>query len=121
MHLVSFLGTANVNLTRFSDADFANNIVDRWSITGYVSLLAGAPLSWNCQTQKTIALSTMESEFYAVCNAMQNALYLRMMFKETDLKIDNPMIIREDNKACISFSKNPGKYKRTKHIDHRHF
>ena len=116
-----FPGTARVNLTGFSDADFANNIDDRRSITGYVFLLAGAPLSWNCQTQHTTALSTMESEYYAVCKAVQEALYLRMMFEETGLKVDSPLIIREDNKACISFSKDPGEHKRTKHIDYRHF
>ena len=110
-----------MNLTGFSDADFANNIDDRRSITGYVFLLAGAPLSWNCQTQHTTALSTMESEYYAVCKAVQEALYLRMMFEETGLKVDSPLIIREDNKACISFSKDPGEHKRTKHIDYRHF
>ena len=40
-----FPGTAKVNLTGFRDADFANNIDDRRSITGYVFLLAGAPLT----------------------------------------------------------------------------
>ena len=63
----------------------------------------------------------MESEYYAVCKAVQEALYLRMMFEETGLKVDSPLIIKEDNKACISFSKDPGEHKRTKHIDYRHF
>ena len=91
------------------------------SITGYLFLLAGAPLSCNCQTQHTTALYTMESEYYAVCKAVQEALYLRMMFEKTGLKVDSPLTIREDNKACISFSKDPGEHKCTKHIDYRHF
>ena len=66
MHLVP-----NVNLTGFSDADFAYNTEDRRSITGYVFLLAGAPPSWNCQTQHTTALYTEESEYYAICKAVQ--------------------------------------------------
>ena len=32
-----------------------------------------------------------------------------------------PLIIKEYNKSCISFSKDPGSHKRTKHIDYRHF
>ena len=44
-----------------------------------------------------------------------------MMFEKTGLKVDSPLIIREDNKACISFSKDPGEDKRTKHIDYKHF
>ena len=116
-----FPGSAEVNLLGFSDADFANNVDDRRSITGYVFLLAGAPLSWNCQTQHTTALSTMESEYYAVCKAVQEALYLRMLLEESGLRVDSPLVIKEDNKACISFSKDPGEHKRTKHIDYRHF
>ena len=66
-----FPGNAKVNLPGFSDADFPNNIDDKVSITGYVFLLAGARLYWNCHTQHTTALSTMESEYYAVCMAVQ--------------------------------------------------
>ena len=35
--------------------------------------------------------------------------------------VDKSLIIKEDNKSCISFSKDPGSHKRTKHIDYRHF
>ena len=66
-----FPGSANVNLVGYSDADFANSVDDRRSITGYVFLLVGAPLSWNCMTQHTTASSTMESEYYAVCKTTQ--------------------------------------------------
>ena len=116
-----FPGTSVVNLQGYSDADFANSIDDRRSITGYVFLFAGAPLSWNCMTQHTTALSTMESEYYAICKSVQEALYLRMLFEEVGLRVDTPLVIREDNQACIAFSKDPGEHKRTKHIDYRHF
>jgi len=116
-----FPGTTAVNLQGYSDADFANSIDDRRSITGYVFVFAGAPLSWNCMTQHTTALSTMESEYYAICKSVQEALYLRMLMEEVGLKVDKPLVIREDNRACIAFSKDPGEHKRTKHIDYRHF
>ena len=116
-----FPGSTSVNLSGYSDADFANSIDDRRSITGYVFLLAGAPISWCTQTQHTTALSTMESEYYAVCKTTQEALYIRMLCEETGIAINTPLVIREDNKSCISFSKDPGAHKRTKHIDYRHF
>ena len=37
-------GNAKISLTGFSEADFANNMNDSRSITGYVFYLAGAPL-----------------------------------------------------------------------------
>ena len=106
-------------MNSFSDANFANIIDDRHSITGYVFLLAGAPLSWSCHTQPTTALSTMQSESNAVCKAVQEALYLRMMLDKTGLKEDSPLIIRYNNKECILFSKDPGEHKCTKHKDYR--
>ena len=102
-------------------SNFANSVDDRRSITGYVFLLAGAPLSWNTMTQHTTALSTMESEYYAVCKTTQEALYLRMLCEESGMLVVRPLIIKEDSKSCISFSKDPGSHKRTKHIDYRHF
>jgi hypothetical protein len=103
----------------YSDADYANNVDDRRSITGYVFVFAGAPLSWNSMTQHSVALSTMEAEYYAVCKATQEAIYLRMLFEESGMKVDSPLVIKEDNQACISFTKQPGDHSRTKHIDVR--
>ena len=62
----------------------------------------------------------MKSEYYAVCKAIQEALYLRMMFEETAHKVNSPLIIKEDNRACKTFSNGPGEHKRTKHIYYRH-
>ena len=112
-------GNAKCHLLGYSDADYANNPDDRRSITGYVFLFAGAPLSWNSMTQHSVALSTMESEYYAVCKATQEAIYLRMLFEESGMRVDQPLVIKEDNQACISFTKNPGEHTRTKHIDVR--
>ena len=63
----------------------------------------------------------MELKYYAVCKAVQKAMYLLIMIKKTGLKLDGPLIICEDNKACIFFSKDPGEHRRTKHIDYKHF
>ena len=84
-------------------------------------LLAGVPLSWNTMTQDTTALSTMESMYYAVCKTTQEALYLRVLCEESGMILDKPLIIKEENKSCISFSKDRGPHKRTKHIDYLNF
>ena len=84
-------------------------------------LVAGASMSWNCQTQLTTVQSTLEAECYAVCKAVHEALYLRVMFEEAGLKVDGPLVIRVDNKECILFLKDPVEHKRTNHINYRHF
>ena len=52
---------------------------------------------------------------------MQKALYLRILFKETDLEVDSPLVTFEDNKACIFLLLDIDKHKRTKHIDYIDF
>ena len=112
-------GDSKVHILGYSDADYANNTDDRRSITGYVFVFAGAPLSWNSMTQHSVALSTMEAEYFAVCKAVQEAIYLRMLFEESGIKVDTPLVVKEDNQSCIAFTKNPGEHSRTKHIDVR--
>ena len=112
-------GDAKVHVFGYSDADYANDVDSRRSVTGYVFVFAGAPLSWNSMTQHSVALSTMEAEYFAVCKATQEAIYLRMLFEESGMKVNTPLVIKEDNQACISFTKQPGDHTKTKHIDVR--
>ena len=48
-------------------------------------------------------------------------MYLRIICEETGVKVDPPLIFKEDNKSRISLSKDHGEHKRIKHIDNRHF
>ena len=40
-----------------------------------------------------------ELEHYAVCLAAKEEIYLRMLFKESGMKVDSPLVIQEDNQA----------------------
>ena len=111
---------ARYGLDGYVDADFANDMDSRRSITGYIFLFAGAPISWQSRAQVSTALSTMEAEYMAASAAAQEALWLRMILEELGISLDKPLILREDNKSAISFSEHPGEHRRTKHIDYRH-
>ena len=110
-----------VNPEIYVDADYAADPDSRRSITGYIFMLAGAPISWQSRQQASVALSTMEAEYMAACAATQEAIWLRLLLKDLHiLDHDQPLVIREDNTACIAFAKNPGDYKKSKHIDVRY-
>ena len=47
----------------FSDSDWAGDVGDRRSTSGYVFLLGGAAVSWKSTKQTTVALSTAEAEY----------------------------------------------------------
>ena len=50
----------------FSDADWAGDINDRKSTSGYVFQIGGTAVSWRSKKQKTVALSTCEAEYIAL-------------------------------------------------------
>ena len=77
----------DVNIDSYVDADFANSIDGRHSISGYAFMLAGGPISWQSRSQATVALSTMEAEYMAVATATQEAFWLRFLLEEMGLNV----------------------------------
>jgi hypothetical protein len=104
----------------YSDADWASDKNTRKSTTGYVFMLAGGPISWRSSRQPSITLSSAESEFVALSEAVKEALWLKLVVRELRLNLADKLVIYEDNTACINISKNPVLHHRTKHIDTRY-
>ena len=55
------------------DADWASNLDNRHSITGYCFSLSesGPVISWQSEEQKSVALSTCEAEYMSVSQICQ--------------------------------------------------
>lgn len=111
----------NSGLVGFADSDYANDMADRKSISGYIFLYNGTPVSWTSKKQKTIAMSTCNAEYVSLSLACQEALWLRNLLSEI-----NPDLVPEatkiyvDNKAAIDLAKTTAYKPRSKHIDVRH-
>ncbi|CAB4032084.1 Hypothetical predicted protein, partial [Paramuricea clavata] len=79
---------ADLQLTAYSDSDWASCLEDRRSTTGHCcTLTEGGPLiSWKSRKQPTVAISTCEAEYVALANTAQECLYLTQllngMYKE---------------------------------------
>ena len=100
----------------YADADFARNIDDRISTSGYVFMLSGASISWFSGKQRTVSLSTANAEYIALSEAAREGLFLKQMFSEIGVEIGT-VLIMQDNQATISMTRNPVHHKRLKHID----
>ena len=59
------------DLHGFSDSDWAGDLEDRKSTSGYLFKLSGAPISWSSKKQTSVALSTAEAEYVALSSATQ--------------------------------------------------
>ena len=101
----------------YSDADWANSIDGRRSHGGFIFFLAGGPVSWFSKRQNTVALSSCESEYYALVEAGKEAVWFRQLLMELGCIVDSePSLIYADNQGAIALSENPEHHKRTKHI-----
>ncbi|KAK9737595.1 hypothetical protein QE152_g10582 [Popillia japonica] len=72
----------DLQLTIYSDADFAGDCDTRRSTTGYVSLLATGPVTWSSHRQKCVTKSTAEAEYIAASDAVAEIVWLRNFLKE---------------------------------------
>jgi hypothetical protein len=103
-------------LIGYADADFANDIVDRKSISGYVFKLYGNTISWSTKKQPTISLSSTEAELIALCHATKEAVWIKNLLKEIDVNLKS-ILIMEDNIPCIKIAEEPKEHQRLKHLD----
>lgn len=106
-------------LIGYSDADWAGEIENRRSCTGYVFTRGNGAISWNSKLQQTVALSTTEAEYMALSAATQEVLWLRQ-FEQQFWSLAYPTMIFCDNRSAICLTKNDAYQRRSKHIDIRH-
>jgi transposase InsO family protein len=109
-------GNTKTAIQGYCDANFAADD-DRKSISGYVFMLAGAPISWQAKKQSTIALSTVEAEYTAMTQAVKEAIWLQNLLKDLGMSKYAPKILKCDNQGAISLANNPTHHARTKHVD----
>jgi hypothetical protein len=116
---ITFSGGINNDnvLVGYSDSDWGSCPVTRKSTTGYVLMLNGGAISWNSKLQTTVAISTMEAEYMAMCATMQEGVFLRQLLKDMNFEQTDPTDIKEDNTGTISLAKKPVITNRSKHID----
>ena len=109
------------NLAGYTDADFAGDINDRKSTTGWLFTFNGSLISWASNKQGLVTRSSMESELIAGSFASTEGIWLIQLGK--DFKhIFTPILLFTDNQSFMIFSKNDVNNNWTKHINtHFHY
>ena len=70
--------------------------------------------------QKSQALSSAEAEYMALCAATQDAVYLTQMLQELGMDLKEPVLMMEDNQACMQLADKDMASPRLKHVDIRY-
>jgi hypothetical protein len=102
----------------YVDANYAGDVDDRRSTTGYLFTLLGGPICWKSTLQSIVAMSTIEVEYMAVAEAAKEALWLKGLVKVLGLN-QSGVQMHCDSQSAIYLAKNQVYHARTKHIDVR--
>lgn len=108
--------SSTINLHAYSDSDWASCPMTRKSVTGYVILLGGSPISWKSKKQSTVARSSSEAEYRAMAHAAAEVTWLVRLLNELGVSSLTPVTLHCDNQSAIHIAKNPVFLERTKHI-----
>ena len=107
-------------LLAYTDSDYAGDIEDRKSTSGYVFLMNSGAVSWCSKKQPIVTLSTTEAEFVAAAICTCQAIWIKRVLKELNYSDEECTHIWCDNSSTIKLSKNPVLHGRSKHIDVRY-
>jgi hypothetical protein len=106
-----------MSVSAFSDSDWAACKKTRRSVTGWIAMINGNPVSWSSKSQRITAQSSCEAELYAASAATNEVVWLRSLLSELELDIGGPSILLVDNQGTIEVSNHGIKSDRTKHVD----
>jgi hypothetical protein len=109
-----------LTLMGFVDTNWASDVNDRRSTSGYIFMLAGCAISWSSKKQMSVTLSSTEAEYIAGAHAVKELIWLRQLLTGLGLEINSPTLLHMDNQLAIAIAKNPAFHKRTKHIEVRY-
>lgn len=123
-HGLTYSANGSAEIEGFVDSDWGGCKDTGRSTTGWIFTLAGAPISWCSQRQKTVSSSSTEAEYIAASDACKEAIWLNGFKNEMLATMGLPdqlgVTLNIDNASTIKITKNPEFHGRTKHIDIRH-
>ena len=135
-HLLRYLqGTRNLNYivrpaslpTRneiqidvYTDADWAGCPTTRKSTSGFVIQVAGNTVHFGARTQSVVALSSAESELYAIGTGATEALHVKNFLQEAASNMTVTARIHTDSTSGKSIATRIGSSKKAKHIELKH-
>ena len=103
----------------FVDASYGNSAEGRRSVSGEMHTVGGMISAFSSRSQRTVSLSSTESEYIAAGSAVQEMMFQQSLLSEMAENV-YPGVVFEDNAGAIFLSKNKQVGQRTKHIDIRY-
>jgi hypothetical protein len=93
-------------LNAFCDADWAGNLDDRRSTTGYGILLGSNLLSWSAKKQSVVSRSNTEAEYRSMCLTTAEMYWIHMLLRELHLPLLSCPTLWCDNSGALALASN---------------
>jgi len=78
--------------------------------------MGNGAISWKTKKQTSVALSSVEAEYMAMCQAAKEAVWLTGLLEDLGLDLRSPLIVYGDNQGALALTQNPVFHPRSKHI-----
>jgi histone deacetylase 1/2 len=107
----------SVHIKAFCDADWAGEVIQRRSTTGFVVYLGLCPVSWQSKKQGTVSRSSTESEYRSLANTAAEISWLRHLLCDLKVQVPRAPLLKCDNLSAIALASNPVFHSKIKHLD----
>ncbi|XP_026460030.1 uncharacterized protein LOC113360781 [Papaver somniferum] len=112
-----FSSNSDLRLHVYSGSDWAGDVTDRRSTTGYCLFLGNSLISWFSKKQYVVSRSSAEDEYRALAHTTSEIFWLRWLLQDMGVISSEPTPLSCINKAAIHISHNDVFHERTKHIE----
>lgn len=101
----------------YVDSDWAGDINDRKSTSGYVIRLYENPIFWKSRKQTTVTKSSTAAEYVALSEATSEIILIKAILKTFDMNLNEPVKIFEDNSGAVAIAHKGNFTKNAKYIE----
>ncbi|XP_026431824.1 uncharacterized protein LOC113329070 [Papaver somniferum] len=112
-----FSSNLDLRLRGYSDSDWAGDVTDRRSTTGYCLFLGNSLISWRSKKQTVVSRSSAEDEYRALAHTTSEIVWIRCLLQDMGVKLSEPTPLACYNKDPIHIAHNDVFHEHTKHIE----
>ena len=93
-------------IVRFSNSDYAGDPLSRRSISGFILYVLGEPVSWQSKSQKSVSLSSSETEYVALSKPVKEVMFMIQLLKSMKIAVKYQVTVRVENVVAIFMASN---------------
>ncbi|XP_073284995.1 secreted RxLR effector protein 161-like [Primulina huaijiensis] len=94
---ILFKQSTNRSIEVYTDADWAGDIMDRISTSGYSTFIWGNLVTWRSKKQSVVARSSAEAEFRSLALGICEGIWLKRVLHDLNMKTDDSISMYCDN------------------------